>query len=392
MSARKELVEARMRKGWSQEDLAAKMEVRRSTVSEWERGVKAPYPTHVQRLCEIFGMTPEELGIARHDTTSTLIVQEGSIEDIIAQCTVGIDTCRTLGAEGGHDGIITATQILGTYIPMLKTLLPAHQHHRIAALLSRIYQIKQGNAYHLETTSQSLLYAQEAVRYARLSENNMDLVIALHELASVYEWPLPGLQVRQRHKLALQTIDEAVHIQEGRHAQIVSIPHQVRAWIYIGQAKFRALSGLKQEAYTSIGKANEVRQSGEFAGLYFNTANLMRQAAIAHSYLGEQPKAVASFLATLDINDEKVRPAMPMPDRFHVSLLSETAYSSLRLPQHKKDKDLSIKLWKASLAKAIELRSTTYYNEAQHLLYTMECIWPDDAEISDLRDLLVPWE
>lgn len=386
--SRKELAEARLRRGWSQEDLAAHLGVHRNAVSGWERGVKSPYPAHVKALCELYGMTPEELGLHSKNTTN-LIVQEGSLEDIIEQAMVGIDTCRTLGAEGGHSGIIAATQILGTYIPMLRALLPTQKHHSIAALLSKIFQIKQGNAYHVESTSQSLAYAQEAVRYARLSEDNTDLVIALHELASVFEWPLPGLQPRKRHELALNTIDEAVHVQESRRAQV---PHQVRAWIYIGQAKFRALNGLKQDAYQSIGKANEVRQSGEFQGLYFNAANLMRQAAIAHSYLGEQPKAVASFLATLDINDNHVKPAMPMPDRFHVSLLSETTYSSLRLPMAKKDKDLSVKLWKASLAKAIELRSTTYYNEAQSLLRTMECIWPDDPEVNDLRDLLVPWQ
>lgn len=392
MSARKELVEARLRRGWGQKDLAAKVEVRRSTISDWERGIKAPYPVHVQRLCDIFGMTPEELGLAYKNTTkntTNLLIHEGSIEDIIAQCVIGIDTCRTLGSEGGHSGIIAATQILGTYIPMLKTLLSAQRHHSIAALLSKIYQIKQGNAYHLESTSQSLIYAQEAVRYARLSEDSTDLVIALHELTSVYEWPLPGLQSRQRHKQALQHMEEAVYIQETHRS---NVPHQVQAWNYIGQAKFRALNGMKQESYRSIGKANEARQSGEFAGLYFNTANLSRQAAIAYSYLGEQPKAVSTFLQTVDINDDKVKPALSMSDRFHVSLLSEITYSSLRLPMAKKDKDLTIKLWKASLAKALELRSTTYYDEAQSLLRTMECVWPDDAEVTDLRDLLVPWE
>lgn len=343
-------------------------------------------------------ISPFSLKQAASSSTSSLVqslplsgqdIYDGSIDEIIDQCRIGIETCRTLGAEGGHNGIIIATQILGTYLPMLKRLFPAECPQSIAALLSKIYQIKQGNAYHLETTSQSLRYAQEAVHYARLSENSTDLVIALHELASVYEWPLPGLQPRQRYKQALQHIEEAVHIQEAQQSRV---PHQVQAWNYTGEAKFRALNGKKQEAYRSIGKANEVRESGEFAGLYFNTANLCRQAAITYSYLGEQNKAVATFLKTIDINDNHVKPAMSMPNRFHVSLLSEAAYSSLRLPNNKKDKDLSIRLWKASLAKAIELRSTTYYDEAQSLLKTMECIWPDDAEVADLRDLLLPWE
>jgi hypothetical protein len=58
----------------------------------------------------------------------------------------------------------------------------------------------------------------------------------------------------------------------------------------------------------------------------------------------------------------------------------------------KKDKDLSVILWKASLSKALELRSITYFSDAERNLHTMQGIWPDDAEIADLRDLLVPWE
>lgn len=77
--------------------------------------------------------------------------------------------------------------------------------------------------------------------------------------------------------------------------------------------------------------------------------------------------------------------------RGNFSLVAATNLVVL-LPMAKKDKDLTIKLWKASLAKALELHSTTYYDEAQSLLRTMECVWPDDAEVADLRDLLVPWE
>lgn len=315
--------------------------------------------------------------------------REGSLEEILQQCHSGLIACRTLGSDGGHGGIVAASQISATYVPLLKTALSSHQHHTVAALLSQVYQIRQGAAYHLESTSQSLLYAHEAVRYARLSGDATELAVALHELASVYEWPLPDLSARQRHQKALEYIEEAVHTVQ-MYPQLV--PAHVQAWIYIGRAKLQALNGLKQEAYASVGKAHEVRQSGEeFPGIYFGTANLERQAAIAYSYLGEQPKAVATFLKTLDINDERVKPTRPMPDRFHVSLLSETTYSSLRLPGMQKDKDLSIRLWKATLAKALELHSTTYFDEARSLLSTMESIWSDDAEIADLRDLLVPW-
>jgi hypothetical protein len=153
------------------------------------------------------------------------------------------------------------------------------------------------------------------------------------------------------------------------------------------------LNGLKQDAYASIGRANEVQSlvNDDIDMTLFNPVNLIRQAAIAHSYLGEQSKAVRTFLEAVDINDPDVKPTIPMSDRLHISLLSEVLYSTLRLPMAKKDKDLSVKLWKASLNKTLMLRSATYYNEAANNLNTMEAIWTDDAEVADLRDLLVPW-
>jgi hypothetical protein len=183
--------------------------------------------------------------------------------------------------------------------------------------------------------------------------------------------------------------EEAVHVQETRHG----VPHRVQAWNYIGYAKFLALNGLKQDAYTSIGKANEMqgRVTGPADSL-FNPVNLIRQAAIAYSYLYEQVRAVSTFLEAVDINDSHVKPVIAMSDRLHISLLSEVLYSTLKLPTAKKDRDLSIKLWKASLDKALQLRSATYFSEASRNLHTMECVWPDDAEVADLRDLLVPWE
>ena len=391
MRAREGLIEARLRLGLSQEKLAERVRVTRNTISDWERGVKMPYPIHVKRLCDIFEMNAEELGLSSsfQEDVSTLTVSKGSLEEILQQCCTGLIACHTLGSDGGHDGIMAATQVSATYVPLLKAFLSSHQHHTVATLLSQVYQIQQGAAYHLADTSQSLLYAQEAVHYARLSRNATELAVSLHELASVYEWPHPSLPPRYRHQKALGYIEEAAHTVQ---MQPRSVPPHVQAWIYIGRAKLQALNGLKQEAYASIGKAHEVRQNGEeFPGIYFGTANLERQAAIAYSYLGEQPEAIAAFLKTVDINDERVKPTRSMPDRFHVSLLSETTYSSLRLPAVQKDKALSVRLWKATLAKALQLHSTTYFNEAQSLLCTMEAIWSDDTEIGDLRDLLVPW-
>ena len=49
---RKNLPELRIRKGWSQEDLGRKANVRADTVSSIERGKHSPRPSTLRRLAE----------------------------------------------------------------------------------------------------------------------------------------------------------------------------------------------------------------------------------------------------------------------------------------------------------------------------------------------------
>src|SRR5215472_6039664 len=61
--ARKECV-------WSQQDVAEKIGTRADTVGCWERGVDMPSPRYQQKLCELFGKTPQELGFLQKEEGS----------------------------------------------------------------------------------------------------------------------------------------------------------------------------------------------------------------------------------------------------------------------------------------------------------------------------------
>lgn len=52
-------------KGWEQKELAAKLGVAQSTVATWETNKNGPNPTQRKKLCEVFGISLDELyGIA----------------------------------------------------------------------------------------------------------------------------------------------------------------------------------------------------------------------------------------------------------------------------------------------------------------------------------------
>lgn len=57
----------RRRKALSQQQLAERAKVNRSTISRLENGVKEPFPTTVRKLAGALGVTPEELTEAQAD-------------------------------------------------------------------------------------------------------------------------------------------------------------------------------------------------------------------------------------------------------------------------------------------------------------------------------------
>lgn len=54
---------AREQRGWSQEQVAAQIGASAFTVHRWEQGITAPSPYYRQKLCALFGLSLEELGV-----------------------------------------------------------------------------------------------------------------------------------------------------------------------------------------------------------------------------------------------------------------------------------------------------------------------------------------
>src|SRR5438034_4875555 len=58
-----QLRRARHHKGWTQSGLAEVLNTDFETVSRWERGITVPSAYYREKLCDVFGMTAEELGL-----------------------------------------------------------------------------------------------------------------------------------------------------------------------------------------------------------------------------------------------------------------------------------------------------------------------------------------
>jgi len=60
--------EAREKRGWSQWKAAAELNVDFNTVSRWENGKATPQGRNLHRICEVYGLKIEDLGLGKHIT------------------------------------------------------------------------------------------------------------------------------------------------------------------------------------------------------------------------------------------------------------------------------------------------------------------------------------
>src|SRR5215471_14095732 len=65
---RPRLRQARLDRGWSQSDLAEKIETTWRSIHNWEMGFSTPYTRHIHALCEVFGCKPEDIDLKLYET------------------------------------------------------------------------------------------------------------------------------------------------------------------------------------------------------------------------------------------------------------------------------------------------------------------------------------
>ena len=63
VAPRQRLVAERLRRRWTQQEVADRLGTTAGNVSRWERGLTSPGPYFRRKLCELFGRSAQELGL-----------------------------------------------------------------------------------------------------------------------------------------------------------------------------------------------------------------------------------------------------------------------------------------------------------------------------------------
>ena len=130
------IIELRKKNGWSQEELAEKMDVSRQSISKWEGAQSVPDMNRILRLSEIFGVSTDFLLKDEMEFEQTQLAEYDAAEDTDAQSVrpfsmeeaVSFLTLRSVAASRVGIGVMMC--ILS---PVLLIILAALQENGILA-------------------------------------------------------------------------------------------------------------------------------------------------------------------------------------------------------------------------------------------------------------------
>jgi transcriptional regulator with XRE-family HTH domain len=379
---------ARLGKSWTREFVSEQIGVSPYTYSRWETGAQTPRYASLHALCEIFKMSPEELGFA-----GIVTKHRGRIERIESQTkksrsglpssrgshvsyenptlwSIGIATCWQLYMLGEPQEL---TQLLPSYLSKLtrSTLRPGPDQRLAAGLTAQVYQlIALLDLQHGDFVT-AQMNGTQAVVYSQLAKDWNIYIASQLRLAAIF-------MARKRIGAALSAYNDALHCVNIENDAISPILH---SWIFAGLAEIQATMGRRQEALQFLKLAfavfperleNEMHLSyaeGDRSMLYYYEGLIFLRMG--------QPKFAWDAFAEID----EMKP-LPSP-RARAEILKQKAYTSIILGNMTQ----SCIYLEAAAKAAQEIKSDLAFSEVYTLYEHMLAHWGQEPRVIALAQL-----
>jgi transcriptional regulator with XRE-family HTH domain len=118
---RQRLSAERIRRRWSQLEVADQLGTTPGNVSRWERGITSPGPYFRSKLCELFGRSAQELGLTWDESDNTPGHNTHTSASVPASFLWGMPPRSTPSFPGGEDLLVH----VGTLLRPDPTMFPS---------------------------------------------------------------------------------------------------------------------------------------------------------------------------------------------------------------------------------------------------------------------------
>jgi transcriptional regulator with XRE-family HTH domain len=246
---------ARIKKNWTPQFVSSQVGVSLHTYARWEAGAQHPRHSSLQALCQVFEMSPEELGFAEMVRKSEPLspsmeaeapyrVKQGfdeseqpELSETLTLWAIGIRSCWQLYMLGNQAEL---ERLLPNYLSKLSvpTLTPGPEQKAAACLTAQVYLL----IALLELQRCDLLSAQangtQALVYSQLAKDWNLYVASQIRLAIIFS-------ARKRIGAALAAYNEALRRINTNPDAISPI---LQSWTFAGLGEIQAIMGREPEA------------------------------------------------------------------------------------------------------------------------------------------------
>jgi transcriptional regulator with XRE-family HTH domain len=380
------LQSARIKKSWTPEFVSKKVGVSLNTYIRWETGIQVPRPSSLSALCNVFEMTPTELGFVDLSSEKKNVIDtvpgsqdeqasDGSLtyssqSEALALWSSGITSCWQLYMVGSQTEL---ERLVPTYLTNLirPTLRPGPDQPVAARLTAQAYQLLTL----LELQRGDFVAAQksstQALIYSQLSKDWNLYVASQLRLAAVFS-------ARKRVGSALSSYNDALYRITATSDNISPILH---SWIFAGLSEIQASMGREKEALQFLQLAfavfpDEPENDPSFSYTRCDRSLLYLYEGLIFLRLG-QPKVAWDAFSQVD--DLKPAP----PERIRTEFLHQKAYTSCLLGNIVQ----SCIYLEAAARAAQEIESDLAFSEVYALYTHMLSLWGQETRVKALAQL-----
>jgi transcriptional regulator with XRE-family HTH domain len=424
------LREARVRRGWTEDDLAVRLHelaaelgeadcaADGNQISKWERGVRHPGRFYRPRLCLALESEPSGLGFdprprltrdidelrMRLMKRRQLLAQTALVAGSLAVRAPGVDPVRlasALSLSAGRDphvhvdimriaasfseqvDMMAPTSLMPQVFTLLqkeRDLLEEHSTPRLLEATIRTAITAGWLSYNVNNRGDAGAFWAYAESLARELGSNQMLAYAIGVKSTVYS------AVPKRAGTPLDAAASMALLQDAITLAKTGTSLALRAWLYARRAEEFAVVGDRRAAYSDIERAYRVmgrqgRGGDDFPILPgWRDARLTRYHGSAARLLHDHRRAVTILTGTLDI----LRPSY-LPQRAMALTDLATAYAHLPEPEVEHSCDLLGQAYAIAAAAGLG-EATRRVMEARHHLTA----WADTPPVRRLDEQLRP--
>ncbi|AXX31202.1 helix-turn-helix transcriptional regulator [Actinosynnema pretiosum subsp. pretiosum] len=288
---RKKLEQRRVELGYSQEGLAAELDVDRSTYARWERGVQGPYPWNRPRLAKALGLTPPQLRLLldEDDEQPTRLLMPSSRKtasrlagnDVIDALHAKVQEIQLDDRKAGGGLLLPELELyLAQEVAPLLTCTGVPARELFAATAS-ITGITGWMAHDSGRDDQARQYFDRAYRLAQAAD---DHALAANACASMAHLAVELHQPQDALRIAAEGMRQARSAQGA--SRLVARLHSMRARALAQLGDHFGTTQALTDAEAVLGRASDEEPARWIAG--FDHASLAAEAALCHLHLATQ--------------------------------------------------------------------------------------------------------